>query len=204
MAAKLVRAVALSRRRAPTFSPIRGDEHVLLRMVGPWARCLWIELLALCNHRTGRVSTSWAQLLSHLDWDGGAKVPRCTLKQARTAAQQLLDVGLIRVHETETNQADGCLIFWVQKRQGFSASADSKGRVKGQGLTPGKSGVKGQGQRAGGSGAETHPAHKAGGESLARSISSAAVDNSDPVDGDAARSKVRQLRDVIAKRKGMK
>lgn len=177
MTARIVRTVALSRRRAPAFTPLRGDEVIRWRNVSPWAKLIWIELLTLCNFRSGRVRTSWAQLLSHLDWDGSTVATRCTLKQARTAVAHLVAADLVLVHDTDANMAAGRLIFYVKSRKGFRTSAPDEGRGLGQGSTPGKSSGRGQGSRAGGSAVEAAPRYS-GGTASKTSLPSPAVDNS--------------------------
>jgi len=129
-----VRTAALSRHSAPAFVLLGGLELMQLRKLPHLARSMFFELLALADHSTGRVRTSYAVLAALLDWDAAptANTPgKPTLKQLRGALASLASVGLVRVDPIK-NEKTKALFLRVSPRAGIGAPAEKQGREQGR------------------------------------------------------------------------
>lgn len=128
------RSAALSRHSAPAFVAVGGLELLQLRKLSWLARCMFLELLALADHATGRVETSYAVLAALLDFDqlpGAHADKRPTVKALRTALDALASLGLVRVDRIANEKRKG-LFLRVQARPSVFASAAGKGRGRGR------------------------------------------------------------------------
>jgi hypothetical protein len=131
---KQIRSAALSRHHAPPLFIVAGLEQLQLRKLPLLARCLFLELVGMSDFTTGRIVTSYAVLEALLDWDQAPcahAADKPTHKRVRTALQQLLDLGLVRLDRVK-NEKDKGLFLKVQKRQGLSASEGMNGRLSGR------------------------------------------------------------------------
>lgn len=136
---KQVRTVALSRTTAASFLPLTEPEVVKLRQVPAWMRWLYLELVGLSDFRTGAGRSSWAQLVSLLDWDkperGRRAAAELGLQQVRRAFEQLAGLGLI-ARDKGRNEQTGWLFFQVAPRTGLGASAGKTDRVSDRARKP--------------------------------------------------------------------
>jgi hypothetical protein len=125
------RTASLSRHTAPSFVLVGGLELIQLRKVGWLARCMFYELLAMADHSTGRVSTSYAVLGALLDFDrtpGAHAAPGATVQRLRTALADLAALRLVTLDPIKNEKAKG-LFLKVQSRDGItSANANSNRR----------------------------------------------------------------------------
>lgn len=131
---KLVRTAALSRHEAPQFAALMDDEVIALRLIPPWMRWLYLELVAMSDFKTGLIYTSYARLASLLDCDQperGKRLDVPTLKQIRSALDTLNDMQLA-LRDRAGNEEKRELKIFVRPREGFSASSGKKGREKGR------------------------------------------------------------------------
>jgi hypothetical protein len=125
------RTASLSRHTAPTFVLLGGLELIQLRKL-PWlTRCMFLELLAMADHSTGRVSTSYAVLGALLDFDrtpGAHSTPAATTQRLRTALADLAALQLVKLDPIKNEKAKG-LFLKVNARDGItSANANSNRR----------------------------------------------------------------------------
>jgi len=119
---KQIRTAALSRHSAPAFVLLGGLELMQLRKLGDLAFRLFVELLALADHATGRVDTSYAVLLALLDFDqahGAHAATKPTLQRVRTALEALIALQLVRVDRIKNEKAKG-LFLRLPSRAGIS------------------------------------------------------------------------------------
>lgn len=131
---RAIRSAALSRHSAPAFVMLGGLELLQLRKLGDLPFRLFVELLAMADHATGRISTSYAVLLALLDFDqvpGAHAADKPTTKRIRTALEALCQLQLVRVDRIKNEKAQG-LFLRVQSRAGISAPDGMKGRGKGR------------------------------------------------------------------------
>lgn len=113
---------------------VGGLELLQLRKLPALARALFLELLAMADHGTGRVRTSYAVLCALLDWDAAptANTPaKPTPKQLRTALASLAALGLVRVDPIK-NEKTKTLFLRVPARAGIGAPAEKQGREQGR------------------------------------------------------------------------
>ncbi len=130
----ITRTASLSRHTAPNFVMLGGLELIQLRKLGHLAFRLYLELLAMADHATGRVSTSYAVLLAILDFDqvDCAHAPdKPTTKRIRTALEHLVSLGMVRVDRVANEKRQG-LFLRLPTRKSISAPGESFGRVKGR------------------------------------------------------------------------
>ena len=129
-----IKTATLSRHSAPDFVLLGGLELMQLRKL-PWlARCLFLELLALADHSTGRVETSYAVLASLLDFDAAPQAHDTaapTQKRIRTALADLVALRLVTVDRIANEKRKG-LFLRLASRTGISATANMMGRLKGR------------------------------------------------------------------------
>lgn len=129
-----IRAAALSRHSAPDFVMVGGLELMQLRKL-PWlARALFLELLAIADHATGRVATSYAVLTALLDFDqspGAHALDKPSTKRLRTALEQLEGLRLVAI-DRKRNEAQKGLFLSLTPRPGISAPNARKGRGSGR------------------------------------------------------------------------
>lgn len=132
MRALPLQTVALSRHSAPSFLGITEAEAVKLRHVPAWMRWLFCELVGLSDFRTGQGRSSWAQLVSLLDFDKPAAGRRAAEdigpQRVRRAFEQLADLGLV-ARDKGRNEQTGWLFFQVAPRTGLGASTGKTDRV---------------------------------------------------------------------------
>lgn len=131
MKAVPLRQAALSRHTAPAFVLVAGLELMQLRKLGDLPFRLFIELLAMADHVTGRVQTSYAVLLSLLDFDQAACAhadDKPTPRRVRTALEHLISLGLVKVDRIRNEKAKG-LFLKVNGRAGISASKGMSDRL---------------------------------------------------------------------------
>lgn len=125
-----IRTAALSRHQAPAFILCAGLELMQLRKL-PWlARALYFELLALADHATGRIATSYAVLAALLDYDQAPTShtgDEPTLQRIRTALDALVALRLVSVDRIANEKRKG-LFLRVQSRAGISAPSDNRNR----------------------------------------------------------------------------
>lgn len=135
-----IKAATLSRHRAPAFVMCGGLELIQLRKLRWLSRCLFFELLAMADHSTGRIETSYAVLAALLDFDqdpcAHAK-PGPTTKRIRTALADLAALGLVRVDRIANEKRQG-LFLKVAGRAGIGAPSESSGRLRGRVSPPKK------------------------------------------------------------------
>jgi len=142
----ITRTASLSRHAAPNFVMLGGSELIALRKLPTLAGRLFLELLAMADHATGAIRTSYAVLLALVDFDQVqcAHAPdKPTLKRIRTAIDQLEQARLL-ARDCVKNEKQQALFLRVQSRAGISAPAESFGRVKGRAARekkPAKSGT---------------------------------------------------------------
>lgn len=105
-----------------------------LRKLGDLSFRLFIELLAMADHVTGQVETSYAVLLALLDFDQAPcahAADKPTPKRVRTALDHLVQLRLVRLDRIKNEKAKG-LFLKVKSRAGISASKAEKGRLTGR------------------------------------------------------------------------
>ncbi|MEK8027234.1 hypothetical protein [Pseudaquabacterium rugosum] len=127
---RTVRTVALSRHSAPDFVMVAGLELMQLRKLGWLARVVYIELLAMADHATGRISTSYAVLEALADFDqapGAHSAIRPTAQRLRTALDELVSMRLVTVDRIANEKRKG-LFLRVATRVGISAPAAESNR----------------------------------------------------------------------------
>lgn len=121
------RAVALSRLAAPTVTLITRTETKKLRQLAPFARWLFVELVMSSDFTTGAGLTSWARLLTLLDFDraptGRAPAGTVSLDLARGAFADLEALGLVKRDRYE-NARQGFLSYSLTPRIRKAASVD--------------------------------------------------------------------------------
>lgn len=108
-----------------------GGELQALRGLSHLARSLLIELLAVADHASGAITTSWAALRTVLAVDpasNGRARELVTLQRLRDAADELQARGLLR-RDPLKNEKTQRLIFRVSGRSGLSAPKEDKNRV---------------------------------------------------------------------------
>ena len=131
---RTVRTAALSRHRAPAFVMASGLELIQLRKLSWVARVLFFELLALADHATGRISTSYAVLAALLDVDQAPTAhthDAPTLKRLRVALASLESVGLVR-SDPIANEKKKALVLRVSPRGGIGTPSENQGRQRGR------------------------------------------------------------------------
>jgi hypothetical protein len=113
------RAVALSRLSAPSVTLLHAAEVKKLRQVQPWLRWLFVELVIGSDFKNGRGLTSWARVLSLLDFDrpptGRDPAGAVSLMQARRGLDELEGLGLVR-RDKASNEGQGALAYRVPPR----------------------------------------------------------------------------------------
>lgn len=132
-----IRTAALSRHAAPDFVLIAGLELMQLRKVSWLARALFSELVAMADHVSGRISTSYAVLTALLDFDAAptANTPdRATVQRLRTALAGLIELRLVFVDTAwvidSKKRDDRRLFFELPSRVGMSAAAQMRNRER--------------------------------------------------------------------------
>ena len=127
---KQIRSASSSRHTAPAFVILSGLEQIQLRKL-PWiARVLFYELIGLANFVTGRIDTSYAVLEALLDFDAAPAardVTKPSTQRVRTALDDLVALGLVRVDRIKNEKAKG-LFLKVKSRAGISASENRRNR----------------------------------------------------------------------------
>lgn len=143
------RAVALSRLAAPTVTLITRTETKKLRQLAPFARWLFVELVMSSDFTTGAGLTSWARLLTLLDFDraptGRAPAGTVSLRQARDAFDSLESLGLVK-RDRFDNEAQGFLAYRLTPRVRKAVPVTEFGRGSGRGAT-GRKASNGAGSR---------------------------------------------------------
>jgi hypothetical protein len=122
---KRVRAVALSRHRAPPFAAIAGLELLQLRKLPDLAFRLFVELVALSDFATGFIATTFPQLIGLLDFDQAPcahKVPKPTKRRLEHAVQVLLDLDLVKRAEPPATATRKALFFQLRPRSWIHAA----------------------------------------------------------------------------------
>lgn len=135
-----IKTATLSRHTAPPFVMVAGLELMQLRKLGWLARCLFLELLALADHTTGRVSTSYAVLAALLDFDAAPQAHTTatpTQQRIRTALADLVAMRLVSVDRIANEKRQG-LFLKVQSRVGIGAPANMSNRVSNRAARPKK------------------------------------------------------------------
>jgi hypothetical protein len=125
---------ALSRAQSPEFVTLYRWERVRLRMLSWVARLLYEELVSLSSFKTGEVATSYAQLVTLLTPDQpahGRRLPAPTLKQVRSAMDELQAVELVARNQA-LNEAAGKLLLQVENRKSAAARNANLGRDEGR------------------------------------------------------------------------
>jgi hypothetical protein len=131
---KQVLTVALSRTQSPEFVTLYRWERVALRMLSNVARLLYEELVGLSSFKSGEISTSYAQLIALLTPDQpahGRRLPAPTLKQIRSAMDELQDADLIARNKALNVEA-GKLTLAVESREGARTRNANLGRDEGR------------------------------------------------------------------------
>lgn len=135
-----IKTATLSRHTAPPFVLVAGLELMQLRKLGWLARCLFLELLAMADHTTGRVSTSYAVLASLLDFDAAPQAHSAatpTQQRIRTALADLVALRLVKVDRIANEKRQG-LFLQVQSRVGIGSPANMINRVSNRVARPKK------------------------------------------------------------------
>jgi len=135
-----ITTATLSRHRAPDFVMLGGLELLQLRKLGWLARALFIELLAMADHSTGRISTSYAVLAALLDFDQAPTAHQAaapTLQRLRTALDELVALRLVHVDRIANEKRKG-LFLKVQTRAGISAPGEKSNRQSNRPARPKK------------------------------------------------------------------
>lgn len=117
-----------------------GLELLQLRKLGDLPFRLFLELLAMADHATGRIVTSYAVLLALLDFDQAPcahAADKPTPRRVRTALEHLLELGLVRLDRIK-NEKDKGLFLKVQPRGRISAPEGMKGRLSDRPEKPAK------------------------------------------------------------------
>jgi len=130
-----------SRHSAPDFVLLAGLELMQLRRATWLARALFVELLAMADHVTGRIETSYAVLCALCDFDqapGRHAADRPTMRRLRTAVAHLVELGLLRVDRI-ANAKRQTLFLRVPSRVGISAPASGKDRGRDRAAKPAES-----------------------------------------------------------------
>ena len=131
---KQVLTAALSRTQSPDFVTLYRWERVALRMLSGVARLLYEELVSLSSFKSGEISTSYAQLIALLTPDQpahGRRLPAPTLKQIRTAMDELQAVDLIARNKALNIDA-GKLTLAVENRESARLRNANLGRDEGR------------------------------------------------------------------------
>lgn len=143
------RAVALSRLAAPTVTLITRAETKKLRQLAPWARWLFVELVIGSDFTTGAGVSSWARLMTLLDFDraptGRAPAGSVSLRQARDAFDSLESLGLVK-RDRFDNEAQGFLSYRLTPRVRRATPVDESGRGSGR-VSTGRKASNGAGSR---------------------------------------------------------
>lgn len=128
---KQIRTAALSRHHAPTYVMLGGLELMQLRKLQPLARWLFVELVAMADHVTGRIVTSYAVLEALLDFDQAPcahAADKPTQRRVRTALEQLLELRMVRLDRIK-NEKDKGLFLKVAGRKRISPSEGMSDRL---------------------------------------------------------------------------
>lgn len=144
-AAAVVRALdarqaALGRHSAPPFVMLDGIELISLRRLSDLAFRLFLELVAMDREGSGRIATTYAVLMSLLDFDQAPcahAADKPTLKRIRTALEHLASVGLVRLDRARNELGKG-LFLRVKTREEMSAARAMKGSMRGRREKPAK------------------------------------------------------------------
>jgi len=131
---KQVLTAALSRTQSPEFVTLYRWERVALRMLSSVARLLYEELVGLSSFKSGEISTSYAQLIALLTPDQpahGRRLPAPTLKQIRSAMDELQDAELIARNKALNIDA-GKLTLAVESRESARLRNANLGRDEGR------------------------------------------------------------------------
>lgn len=132
------RAVALSRLSAPPLTLLHGAELKKLRQLPPWLRWLFVELVVGSDFASGRGLTSWARVLSLLDFDrpptGRDPAGAVSLGQARRGLDELQALGLVH-RDRASNEGQGALAYRVPPRVKRSSTRPESGRGSGRAAT---------------------------------------------------------------------
>lgn len=143
------RAVALSRLAAPTVTLITRTETKKLRQLAPFARWLFVELVMSSDFTTGAGLTSWARLLTLLDFDraptGRAPAGTVSLDQARRALSDLESLGLVK-RDRYDNERQGFLSYRLTPRIRKAAPAVDSNRGSNR-VSPARKASNGAGSR---------------------------------------------------------
>ena len=135
-----VKTATLSRHKAPAFVMCAGLELIQLRKLRWLSRCLFFELLAMADHVTGRIETSYAVLAALLDFDQDpcAHVePTVSVQRIRTALDDLVALRLVRVDRIANEKRKG-LFLKVATRTGIGTSNESSNRLSNRPAAPRK------------------------------------------------------------------
>lgn len=120
--------------RAPLFVMLGGGELQAIRGATHLARALFDELLAMADHATGRIRTSYAALITLLDVDPPARGPRpdpLTRHRVEAAFAELERRGLLQ-RDRIKNEKQQALFSRVAPRKGIGASEPKPGRELGR------------------------------------------------------------------------
>lgn len=131
---RVVLTAALSRTQSPEFVTLYRWERVALRTLSMVARLLYEELVGLSSFRSGEISTSYAQLAALLTPDQpphGRRLPAPTLKQLRSALDELQDADLIARNKAANIDA-GKLTLAVESRESARLRNANLGREEGR------------------------------------------------------------------------
>lgn len=129
---KQVRTAALQRLQAPPFLLVAGTEHKRLRLLGWMTRCLFWELIALADPKTGLVATSYAVLEALLDFDMAPTAndaQKANRDRIRRALDDLVLQRLVNVDRVRNEREQG-LFLKVKSRVGISSPARKRARVR--------------------------------------------------------------------------
>lgn len=131
---KQVHTAALSRIQSPEFVTLYRVERTKLRTLSWVARLLYEELVSLSNFKTGEIATSYAQLLALLTPDQpahGRRLAAPTLKQIRSAVDELQGADLVARNQALNEQA-GKLLLHVESRESARLASANLGRDEGR------------------------------------------------------------------------
>lgn len=126
-----IKTATLSRHRAPAFVMCAGLELIQLRKLRWLSRCLFFELLAMADHQTGRIETSYAVLAALLDFDQDpcAHVEAApTVQRIRTALADLVGLALVRADRIANEKRQG-LFLKVATRSGIGTPSPDSNRL---------------------------------------------------------------------------
>lgn len=127
---KQIRTAALSRHKAPRFVLLDGLDLIQVRKLSWLCRSLLIELVAMADHLTGAVSTSYAVLEALLDFDlapTANDAPKPTRDRIRGALDDLVLMRLVKVDRARNEKERG-LFLKVKSRVGISAPVNKRTR----------------------------------------------------------------------------